>query len=94
MTTCQKIKKSIIPILKKHQVKRASIFGSFARGEERKNSDVDLLVDFKKEVGLFAFVNLKNSLEEKVGRKFDVITFRSVDKKLKPYINKDLVRVF
>lgn len=94
MTTCQKITKSIIPILKKHQVKRAAIFGSFARGEERKNSDVDLLVDFKKEVGLFAFVDLKNSLEEKVGRKFDVITFRSVNKKLKSYINKDLVKVF
>jgi hypothetical protein len=93
MMNCQKLNKLIVPILKKHQVKKAAIFGSFARGEERKNSDIDLLVDFKKDVGMFAFVNLKNSLEDKVGRKFDVITFRSVKNKLKPYIDKDLVQV-
>lgn len=48
MNKIESIKKKIVPILKKHGVVRAGIFGSYARGEQNKNSDVDILIEVKK----------------------------------------------
>ena len=45
----EEIKNRIIPVLKRYDVKRASIFGSFVRGEEREDSDIDILVEFEGE---------------------------------------------
>ncbi len=73
------IKKRILPILKKHAVKRAAIFGSFARGEAKAKSDVDILIEYKtKNKSLFDLVDLKSDLEETLGRKVDVITYNSI----------------
>ena len=44
------LKKKIIPILKKNHVVRAGIFGSYATGEAKKKSDVDILVEIKKSI--------------------------------------------
>jgi len=73
------IKKKVLPILKKHAVKRAAIFGSFARGEAKKKSDVDILIEYKgKNKSLFDLVDLKSDLEETLHRKVDVITYNSI----------------
>ncbi len=50
--TIQTIKKQIIPTLKRQGAVKVAIFGSFARGTEKKKSDIDILVKFKKEVTL------------------------------------------
>lgn len=71
------IKKAILPILKKHGVKRASLFGSVVRGKKRPG-DVDLLVELKKEDDLFDLVALKRILEEKLGMHVDLGTFNSI----------------
>src|SRR5579885_146379 len=64
------IKRKAIPILKRHAVKRASIFGSFARGTAKTKSDVDFLIEYKgKEKSLFDLVDLKADLEETLNRK-------------------------
>jgi hypothetical protein len=73
------IKKRALPILKKHAVKRAAIFGSFARGEAKVRSDVDILIEYKaKNKSLFDLVDLKSELEETLDRKVDVITYSSI----------------
>lgn len=73
------IKKKAMPIFRKHAVKRASIFGSFARGDAKKNSDVDFLIEYKqKNKSLFDLVDLKLALEEKLGRKVDLLTYNSI----------------
>ena len=73
------IKKKALPILKRHAVKRASIFGSFARGIATPKSDVDFLIEYKeKNKSLFDLVDLKFDLEESLNRKVDVITFNSI----------------
>jgi uncharacterized protein len=73
------IKKRALPILKKHAVKRAAIFGSFARGEAKIRSDVDLLIEYKeKNKSLFDLVDLKSELEETLNRKVDIITYNSI----------------
>lgn len=73
------IKKKALPILKRHDVKRAGIFGSFARGEATTKSDVDFLIEYRgKKKSLFDLVELKADLEETLDRKVDVITYRSI----------------
>lgn len=73
------ITKKALPILEKHAVKRASIFGSFARGSANLKSDVDFLIEYKKnDKSLFDLVDLKLDLEETLDRKVDIITYHSI----------------
>jgi hypothetical protein len=73
------IKRRALPILKRHDVKRAGIFGSFARGEATPKSDIDFLIEYKgRKKSLFDLVELKADLEETLDRKVDVITYRSI----------------
>ncbi len=65
--------------MKKHAVKRASIFGSFARGDAKSRSDIDFLIEYKEEnKSLFDLVNLKSDLEAALDRKVDLITYNSI----------------
>jgi predicted nucleotidyltransferase len=73
------IKKKALPILKRHDVRRASIFGSFARGTAKPGSDVDFLIEYKtKNKSLFDLVDLKDDLEETLNRKVDLVTYNSI----------------
>ena len=86
------ITKKVLPILKKHAVKRASIFGSFATGSATQRSDVDLLIEYKgKSKSLFDLVSLKLDLEATLGRKVDLITFQSIYSGLRERILKEQV---
>ena len=85
------IKKSL-PILKHHGVKRAAIFGSFARGKAKARSDVDFLIEYKsKNKSLFDLVDLKSDLEEILGRKVDIITYNSIYWRIKEEILKEQI---
>jgi hypothetical protein len=88
------LQKKIIPVLEKYGVKRASVFGSFARGEERRDSDIDILVKMPEDASLFDMVALKRSLEEKTAREIDVMTYRSVNKFVKKYIVRDAIKIY
>lgn len=79
-------KKKITSILKKNGVKKAALFGSFARGEAKKKSDIDLLIEFKGKKSLFDLVGLKIELEESTGRSVDLVTYASLHPLLKERI--------
>jgi predicted nucleotidyltransferase len=87
------IKRKIVPILKKYDIKRASIFGSVARGEQNKTSDVDLLVELGRPLGL-DFVDLQLDIEKIVKRKVDLLTYDSIHHSLKDLILKDQVKIY
>jgi predicted nucleotidyltransferase len=55
-------------------VKSLSVFGSVARGEARNDSDVDLLVEFDRPVGLFHLARLQSHLENLIGARVDLVT--------------------
>jgi len=74
----KEIKSKIIPVLKRNDIKRAAIFGSFVRGEQKKDSDIDILVEFDGKKSLLDLVGLKIELEEILGRKVDVLTYNSL----------------
>jgi predicted nucleotidyltransferase len=87
--TTEAIKKKILPILKRQGVIRAAVFGSFARGEETKNSDIDILVKMAKNKSLLDLVGLKIELEDKLGRDVDVISYGGIHPLLKNIILKE-----
>ena len=73
----------------KYGIKRAAVFGSVSRGDDRPESDVDLLVKLGNQpMGMFKYMQFIEEVEETLGRKVDLVTEGS-DKFLKPYILKD-----
>lgn len=77
----------ITPILKQAKVRRASVFGSAARGDSRPHSDLDILVEMNPESGLLEFINLKRKLEEAVGRRVDMVEYEA----LKPLLRQKIL---
>jgi len=80
------IKKTIIDVLKKHEVKKAALFGSLVRGETTEGSDIDLLVEFEGRKSLLDLAGLQLELQEVLGKKVDVLTYKSLHPLLKERI--------
>jgi predicted nucleotidyltransferase len=83
----EEIKKKIIPILKRHGVTRAGIFGSVVRGEETKESDIDVLVEIESRMSLLDFVGLKLELEDALGKRVDLGEYSAI----KPIIREQIL---
>lgn len=77
--TVDDIRKKILPVLNKYDVSKAALFGSIARGEGTRESDIDLLVEFKGEKSLLDLAGLKIELEETLAMKVDVLTYDSLN---------------
>ncbi|MCR4307421.1 MAG: nucleotidyltransferase family protein [Candidatus Berkelbacteria bacterium] len=90
-STIKEISKKAIPILRSAGVKKAAIFGSFARGEERVDSDIDLLVEFRDPKGLFQIMDVKAQLTKHLGRHVDLLTSLPKNPYIRPQIEKDLI---
>jgi predicted nucleotidyltransferase len=70
------------------------IFGSFARGDNTENSDIDILVKFKVAPSLLTLIKLENELSELLGIKVDLITTGAIkNKRVKKSIKKDLISI-
>ena len=84
--TIQDISAKIIPVLKSQGVLKAALFGSVVRGETKKKSDVDLLVELADDRSLLDLVGLKLDLEEKLDRKVDIVEYEAIKPVLKDII--------
>lgn len=80
------IKGRVVPIFKDQGVIKAAIFGSFATGENKKNSDIDFLVKFQRLPSLLDLSRLKLKIEGKVGMDVDIITYDGLSPRLKKLI--------
>jgi hypothetical protein len=89
----EKLTKKIIPILRRHDVVKAGIFGSFVRGEATRKSDIDILIRFKGRKSLLDLARVEIELEKKIRRKADVLTYDSINPLLKERILKEEVRI-
>jgi predicted nucleotidyltransferase len=88
------IKEAVVPILKEAGVTSSAIFGSYAAGEQTKDSDVDILIEPPQGMTLFGLVDLKDELEGALGKEVDVITYNSIYPPLKKHIFKHQVPLF
>lgn len=74
-------------------VKEISIFGSFVRGQAKKKSDVDILVEFEKPIGFFKFLELEESLSNLIGRRVDLVSKKALKPHIGKYILEEIVRI-
>lgn len=87
------IKKKAIPILKEAGVTKSALFGSVVRGDDNKDSDIDMLVELPDGKSLLDLVRLQRKLEEALKKKVDLLTFNSIHPLLKDYIRKDQLQI-
>jgi predicted nucleotidyltransferase len=89
---------NVIDVLKSHEremkkrfgIKRIGLFGSFARGEQKDASDVDILVEFE-EPTFDNFMNLAFFLEDLFSRRVELVTPDSLSPYIAPYVEKEVV---
>lgn len=75
-------------------VKKIQVFGSFARNEQEKESDIDILLEMEHPVGLMALSRYRLELEDLLGIEVDLGTTKGVSQHARPYIEKDLETVY
>lgn len=90
--TVKQIAKVAVPILKKNGIKKAGIFGSYARGEAKQKSDIDILVQPAKRMG-FKFAGLEIELSKKLHKKVDLVSYNGLSPFLKNNILDQEVRI-
>jgi predicted nucleotidyltransferase len=81
-------------LVEKFGVIEIAIFGSYARGEQREDSDIDIIVDFKEGYKTFDnYMNLKFYLEELFGKKVDLVIKSAINPRIKPFIIEEAIYV-
>ena len=88
------IEQQIVALLKKYNPAKIIIFGSYAKGEERPGSDLDILVDFRERKSLLTLVRIERELSEALGIKVDLLTERSISPYLIDSIKSEMKVVY
>jgi uncharacterized protein len=89
-------KKIPADFFKNKPIKKAFLFGSYARNEAQKGSDIDILIelDTTKTVGLIEYIKIKDSLEEILKLKVDLVSSDGVSPHILPFINQDKILIY
>jgi len=88
-----KIKNNKSFLERKFKVKTLQLFGSFVRGENTLNSDLDILVDFTEDIDLFTFIELEDYLSNLLGVKVDLVSKRALKLRIKENVLKEAIQV-
>ena len=80
-------------ILNKYRIVSADVFGSYARGDTRADSDLDLLVTYAPKTTLFEVIDLQDELEAATGKKVDLVSAKYIKPRLAANIEADLVKI-
>ena len=78
-------------LAKKYHVRSLALFGSYSRGEQTEESDVDILVEFDKPISGLTFVSLADTIERQMGMPIDVVPADGVKPRYLSFIQKDIV---
>ena len=82
----QELYNEIVEFLKSKGVTKVAVFGSYLRNEENSESDIDVIIDYTRPMGLMEFVGIEQDLSEKLGIKVDLLTEDSIS----PYLIKNI----
>ncbi len=94
MLNFEQIKAIVVPVLKKHRVIKAGLFGSFAKNTANSISDVDILVELTYPASLLDFVGIKLELEDVLNHKVDLVEYRAIKPIIKDDILKSEIRMY
>lgn len=92
--TVADVKQKITPVLDEYGITYAGVFGSVARGQDQKESDVDLLVRFGRPMGMLKYMRFIDGLETSLEKKVDVVTEDSLNKYVKPYVLPEIKTIY
>ena len=82
------------PVLReKFKVESIGLFGSYVRGEQKGESDLDVLVEFSEPIGLFKFIELEGFLSDELGTKVDLVMKKTLKKRIKERIINEAIYV-
>lgn len=98
MDRFEEIRRQVLPVLIPWGIKRLSLFGSMARGDEGPDSDVDLLIDFEeprpRPMGLMTWARLERELRERLGRNVDLVPRAGLRSTVRPYVEAELITLY
>jgi predicted nucleotidyltransferase len=89
----ESIKQKILPIFKKYNVTKAGIFGSFARGNNKKKSDIDILAEIDKKYSLYDVIGMQLLLQKVLKKKVDLVEYELIRPEIKENILNDEIRI-
>ncbi len=89
----KRLKKLIIPVLNRFDVKKAAFFGSLVKGDWSEGSDIDILVELSDDRSLFDFIELKNEIEDTTGRRVDLVEYETIKDALQERIMQEQVQI-
>ena len=92
--TVEEVKEKSSLVFERHGVAYAAVFGSVARGEDRSDSDVDILVRLGRPTGMIDYMRLVESLENSLQKKVDLVTEQSLNKHVRPQVLSDLKTIY
>lgn len=78
---------------RKYKIKEIGVFGSYVRGEQKKSSDVDILVEFEEPIGFFKFIEMEEHIGRLLGVKVDLVTKNALKPRIGQHILKEVVAV-
>lgn len=92
--TIEQIKKIATPILIRHGVTKAALFGSMATQTHSIDSDIDILIELNDTYSLLDFVGIKIDLEDALGKKVDLVEYEAIKPALKKYILDNPIPIY
>lgn len=86
--------KELLDLCKQHDISSLGLFGSYSRGQQTQDSDIDLLITFSKGKSLIDHIRAEKAFENLFGKKVDLITERSLSPYIAPMVKKDVKRLY
>ncbi len=97
MKALEKIKETLLvhkkDLSENFRVKQIGIFGSYVHGEQKKKSDIDILVEFSEPIGLFRFMDLEEHLTDLLGAKVDLVSKKALKPRIGAHILKEAIYI-
>jgi len=90
----EEIEATVISVLAGYGARKIGLFGSYARGEQRPDSDLDLLVDFSDRKSLLTLVRIERELSESLGIKVDLLTEQAISPYLIDRVKSELKVIY
>ena len=81
-------------LCRKEDITFLGLFGSYSRGEQKPDSDVDVLIEYRDIKSLFDLARIQIELEKLLGKEVDLVVKRNIKPALKPYIFSDLIKIY